>query len=361
MPDCPLTPDVLPPNLRKHVDPASPPVLRSMAARGTVPMSPSTLTTALFMLTFDAEAEIAAAARASAASLPVTVLSAALRDDDLSPHTLDFFAQICAGRDEALEWICLNTTTPDETVARIAAAGSARICELVSQNQLRVLRSEAVLRALLDNPSAPRSTVDMTADFAVRSGVRLDDVPALVEARRRIFGEGREVEQTPTAEAVVQEFAVGDEGAGPIEQTRRLTLAQQVVQMSVAQKVKLALLGNKEARGLLLRDSNTVVAMAAIQSPRITEPEVLTVANSRTAPDDVLRYICRNREWIKAYPLKLALVKNPKVPLPTAMKFLTFLHDADIRALSFNRNVPSGVQKQARTILSKRTTPKRPE
>jgi hypothetical protein len=41
--------------------------------------------------------------------------------------------------------------------------------------------------------------------------------------------------------------------------------------MSVFQKIKLGRMGNKEARNLLIRDRNKIVAMAAITSPKITE------------------------------------------------------------------------------------------
>ncbi len=361
MADCPLTLEALPPNFRKHVDPAAPKPLRGMAAKGLVPMAPTQSATALFMLTFDPDPEIAAQAEKTAAGLPERLLSAALRDADLHPSALDFFARVLAGKETCLEWICLNTGTADDTVARIAGEASEKLCDLISQNQLRLLRSEALLRAVLGNPRALKSTVDETADFAVRSGVRLEDVPALVEARRRIFGEeaaAAPAEETPSAEQIVETFAVAEEGGQPIEEGKRLTFTQQVMKMSISQKIKLATLGNKEARTILLRDSNKLVAMAAIQSPRITDGEVLAMANNRTAQDDVLRYICSNREWLKNYQLKLSLVKNPKVPLPTAMRFLPLLRDTDVRELSRSRNVPSGVQNMARAMVAKREAPK---
>ena len=51
---CPITDDFLPPNLKKHVDPKAPAALRMMAAKSLVPLSPSDMVGALFMLTFDA-------------------------------------------------------------------------------------------------------------------------------------------------------------------------------------------------------------------------------------------------------------------------------------------------------------------
>src|SRR5690606_31710183 len=172
-----------------------------------------------------------------------------------------------------LELLALNSATPDEALARVAARCSGKSAELLAQNQLRLLRSEDYLLALLSNPNLAASVRDATADFAVRSGIRRDDVPALVEARRRVFGEQPPV-QKDTAESLLaeapEELAAEREEDEEIEEERRLTLAQRILQMSVSEKIKLATLGNKEARTLLLRDTNKLVAIAVIQSPRIT-------------------------------------------------------------------------------------------
>jgi hypothetical protein len=331
-----------------------------MAAKGLVPMAPSQTATALYMLSFDAEADIAEQARKTAAGLPERILATALRDGDLDKQTLAFFADVLVGKEVYLEWICLNPATADETVAQIALTASEKLSDLISQNQLRLLRHEPLLRALFANTLALKSTVDGVADFAVRSGVYLEDVPALVEAHRRIFGAPEElaapIDTGPTADQIVAEFAVGEDAAAPLEEGKRLTFTQRISKMSIAEKIKLASKGNKEARTVLLRDGNKLVAMSAIQSPRMTDGEVLSMANNRTAQEDLLRYIASNRDWLKNYQLKLALVKNPKVPLPTAMRFLPLLREPDIRELARDRNVPSGVKNQARVMMAKRDT-----
>jgi hypothetical protein len=353
-----LTPDVLPPNFRKHVEASSPKALRGMAAKGLVPMAPSQSATALYMLSFDAEADIAEQARTTAAKLPDRILATALRDNELHPQTIAFFARLLPDKEAYLELICLNPATSDETIAEIAINSSEKLSDIIAQNQLRLLRCEPILRALFNNTRALKSTLDGVADFAVRSGVYLEDVPALVDAHRRVYGaEEVPAEAGPTADQVVAEFAIASDEAAPLEENKRLTFTQRISKMSIAEKIKLATKGNKEARTVLLRDANKLVAMSAIQSPRVTEGEVIAMANNRTAPEDILKYISNNRDWLKNYALKLALVKNPKVPLPTAMKFLPLLREPDIRELSRDRNVPSGVKNQARVMMAKKEKP----
>jgi hypothetical protein len=140
----------------------------------------------------------------------------------------------------------------------------------------------------------------------------------------------------------------------PEQEQKRQNMTQRVLKMSVAEKIKLATLGNREARTLLLRDSNRLVSLAAAQSPRITDGEILGLANSKTASADVLRYIYESRDFLKVYALRAALVRNPKVPLPTALKFLPTLQEKDIKELSRDRNVPATVQAQAKAWMMKR-------
>ena len=140
-----------------------------------------------------------------------------------------------------------------------------------------------------------------------------------------------------------------------MEEGKRLTFTQRIMKMSIAEKIKLATLGNKEARSILLRDSNKLVAVAAIRSPRITEGEVMMMAANRAVNDDVLRVIYNNREWTKDYRVKLGLVKNPKTPMALSMRFLATLRETDVKEIARDRNVPSGIMQQAKKMIDKKS------
>src|SRR5438093_6445283 len=129
-PACPLPLDVLPATFQKHVDPKAPVPLRMMGAKAMVPMSPKEMATALFMLTFDAEAGVREAAAKSAAGLPDRILSVALRDETLDPPVLGYYADAYAGKVEYLEMLVLNASTPDTSVQRITSGAGERILEI---------------------------------------------------------------------------------------------------------------------------------------------------------------------------------------------------------------------------------------
>ncbi len=117
-------------------------------------------------------------------------------------------------------------------------------------------------------------------------------------------------------------------------------LFQTIQAMSVAEKMDLAHKGSKEARTILMRDSNKLVQLAVIQSPKITEGEVLMVANNRQVNEEVLKHITVNREWLRNYQIRVALANNPKTPLPEAMKQVAFLKQRELASLAKSKGVP---------------------
>jgi hypothetical protein len=365
---CPLGIEVLPQGLHKHVDPRAPVALRSMGAKGLVPaVAPGDLATMLFFLSHDDDATVRDTAVRTASGLPEKIWSVALRSEEVEPVVLDWMADRLAGAPGALQAILLNPSTSDETVARLAPVVPAPLLEIIRQNELRLLRHDDIVRGLCRNPAAPASTVDGACDFCVRNGLVLLDVPQIVDAYRRIHGADPAGQPAgDSARDLMAEYGVelahdpveAPEGSAPPptpeQEQKRQTMTQRVLKMSVAEKIKLATLGNREARTLLLRDANRLVSLAAAQSPRITDGEILALANSRTASADVLRYIYESRDFLKVYALRAALVRNPKVPLPTALKFLPTLQEKDIKELSRDRNVPATVQAQAKAWMMKR-------
>jgi hypothetical protein len=367
MADCPLPIDALPKPLQKHADGKAPLPLRMMGAKGLVPaVAPVDLVTLLFVLSFDAEPGVVETALKTAEGLPDKIWGVALRSEGLKGPVLDWLADRFPRKDGALELILLNPSTLDETIARLAPSVPQKLADIIRQNELRLLRHDAIVRGLCANPNALASSLDGACDFCVRNGLTLLDVPRLVEAHKRVHGVDPTVRPpTPgeTAAALMQDYAaelaneVAEASAKQEteeETKKKLTITQRVMRMSVSEKIKLATLGNKEARTILLRDSNKLVCMAAATSPRMTDGEILGIANSRTVNADVLRYIYSNREFLKTYAIKISLVKNPKVPLPTALKMMYTLQEKDIKELARDRNVPQTIQSQAKSFMMKK-------
>jgi hypothetical protein len=124
--------------------------------------------------------------------------------------------------------------------------------------------------------------------------------------------------------------------------------------MTVRDRVKLGMKGDREARSILIRDSNKVVAQAVIHNPRITDQEVESIAAMRTVSDEVLRTISLNRAWARSYPIILNLARNPRTPIPSAINILPRIHTKDLKNISQNRNVSEAVRRQAFRLAATR-------
>ena len=367
LPVCPITPEFLPPNMIKHVDPKAPVPLRMMAAKALVPLSPADMLSVLFMLSYDPEQNVRDQVQKTASTLQDRTAASGFRDEEVHPPVLGFFLRLYGQNDTYAEMLILNGNTPDDAVAFVAEGCSKRTAETIGQNQLRLLRHDGIIRSLAKNPNAVGALIDGVCDFAVRSGVMLADVPQMMEARIRLFGpqvvNQPPAKDGPSADDILSEFAMPEgaegEGGAPMDDGKKLSLSKRIMAMNVSEKIKLATKGNKEARGILMRDSNKLVSVAVIRSPKVTDGEVLLQAQSKICMDDVLRVIYSNREWLRKYAIKLALVKNPKVPQGVSMRLIATLHEHDVKSLAKDKNVPGSVQMLAKKQLEKKNAPKK--
>ena len=121
------------------------------------------------------------------------------------------------------------------------------------------------------------------------------------------------------------------------------SLFQKIQTMSVSEKLDLARKASKEARSILIRDSNKLVQLAVVNSPKITESEILAIATNRQVNDEVLKEIAMNREWLRNYQIRSALVNNPKTPLSIAMAHVSYLNQRDLGLLAKSKGVSRAI------------------
>jgi len=144
------------------------------------------------------------------------------------------------------------------------------------------------------------------------------------------------------AEAVAEQKA---------EHVKPLSLLQKIQTLSVGERLQLAMKGSREIRTLLAKDTNKQVMLSVLGNQKITESEVELIARSRQVPEEALRKISRNREWLKNYAVSFALVTNPKTPPAIAVTLITGFKIKDLVILEKNKNVPEIVRSAAKRLL----------
>ena len=337
-----------------------------MAARGMAPLRPAELLIAIYQLSFDADAAVRAAAEAAPAGFPDNVINPPLGEVLPSPLLHFFAARLPDQRTAALERILYNAATADETFVMLASRLDESLLEVIAQNEVRLLRCPAIVEALFFNKRARMSSVNRAVELCARNGVRLEGIPAFDEIVSAIRQDPEATDGAATdsrfqavltaAEATsVTNGAPADGEATPEAQPRAAGMSFiKFDHLKIFEKIRLATVGNAYCRKMLVRDSNKLVAMTVIRSPQITDMEVQRIAASTNVCDDVIRYIANSRDRSKDYAVKLALVSNPKCPLGSSLRFLSYLHPEDLRNISRSKNIPGALATSAKKLLQQR-------
>jgi hypothetical protein len=159
-----------------------------------------------------------------------------------------------------------------------------------------------------------------------------------------------EIERGSDPYVVPEEMLIEPEKLAPVNKNLYAT----IFAMSVGEKLKLALRGNRDARGILIRDPNRLIQRFVLQNPRLTEEEVIAIARNRNIEGELLRRIGDHKHWPRNYQVRLALVTNSKTPLATVLHFVGTLTERDLRFLAKSKNVSATVVSQARRLLAQR-------
>ena len=377
---------------------------RLAAARGLLPLPQNDLLEVLVALTTSDDAQIAAAATETLNAESADSRLSAASDQETAPNVLAYLATRADGTVQLYEATILNTRTPDHALAKLAATTPhSSLLELITINQQRLVRAPEIIDAILGNPAcsgeAERRARETRKEFFEKErGARqiADELRARGETAAAEFFETAELTtiggelSVEDAWLIAQHIEVSDadldnswlpaeryeellsesvaEAAANaqriIENERlergevsqeRVSLIRRIMFMNTKDRMKLAMKGDREARGILVRDSNKVVCSAVVKNPRITEQEVENIAAMRTVADEVLRLISMNRAWVRSYTIIHNLTKNPRTPVPTAMNILPRIRTKDLQSLQQNRNVSEAVRRQAYRLAQTRS------
>ena len=377
---------------------------RLAAARGMLPLPQNDLLEVLVALTASDDAQLATAATETLKAESPEDLLIAANGQDTAPNVLAYLVTVADGNQQVYEAAILNTHTPDQALAKLAATTtSSSLLELLTINQQRLVRSPEIIEAILGNPArsseAERRARETREEFFEKErGARqiADELRARGQTAAAEFFETAELTSAGgelnyedawlIAEHIEVSDAELDESWLPAERydelivetaaevsanvqrvieserresgdisPERVSLIRRIMFMNTKDRIKLAMKGDREARGILIRDSNKVVCSAVVKNPRVTEQEVENIASMRTVADEVLRLIALNRAWARSYTIIHNLARNPRTPIPTAMNILPRIRTKDLLNIAQNRNVSEAVRRQAYRLQQTRS------
>jgi regulator of extracellular matrix RemA (YlzA/DUF370 family) len=392
------------PVVQAIVSGSAPQPARLAAANGLLPLPQADLLEVLVALRESDDAEIAEAAASTLAEQETEDLLTAAKAADTSAAVLGFLGTI-AGKSDVHEAVIQNSNTPDAAIAKIAGIlVDGSLLELIATNQQRLVRTPAIIEAILENPArsveAERRARETKREFFEKErGARqiADELRAQGKTAAAEFFETADLSSATgglsleDAWLIAQHIEVSDadlddswlpmelyeelvpetaaEQAAAVQRViegerresgsevkpERIALIRQIMNMKTKDRIRMARKGDREARTILIRDSNRVVATAVVNNPRITDHEIENIASMRTVADEVLRLIAMNRAWTRSYTVIYNLCRNPRTPIPTSLGMLPRIRTKDLQTISMNRNVSEAVRRQALRISQARS------
>ncbi len=129
---------------------------------------------------------------------------------------------------------------------------------------------------------------------------------------------------------------------------------QKIAKLDIKGRIQLAMKGSKEERSLLIRDGTKIVALAVLESPKISDGEVERFATQKNVLEAVLRGIPMKRRFAKNYAVVRNLVFNPRTPLDLSLSLMKNLLVGDLRNLSGNKEISDTVRKLATKMFKQK-------
>jgi hypothetical protein len=321
----------------------------------------------------------------------------AARDPGTSPEVLKYWASMENLREVLLPSLVENPSVLDSSLRKLAAEGGRSILDVLLASP-RVMNSPRLLKSLATNPGLrPTELMLVTSKLGAEAGTggahddesdAADDVledaltdylkehAAEVEAEKdkpfRPIGGLEEIEAAdvshpvPVAASPVTPMSAPGTGA-PVAAAAHLKKAmhtpvaakrdsavQKIAKLDIRGRIALAMRGSKEERSILIRDGTKIVALAVLDSPKVTEGEVEGFALQKNVLESVLRAIPMKRLFAKNYSIMRNLVSNPRTPLDTSLGLMKGLLIQDLKNLSANKEVAEPIRKLATRMYTQK-------
>jgi hypothetical protein len=229
---------------------------------------------------------------------------------------------------------------------RLREAGSEELAALVRERAAEL--EPPAVRQALRNPYCTAETIELLA--GVRRLLSFHEVrrdlalhPGTPEALASGF--------LPTLYwRDLMELALDPRLRPTLRRAAELHLGARLPRLAVGEKMSLARRASPGVLAHLRHDPSPQVIAALLDNPRLTEGLLAPVLHATASPA-ILELIAGDRRWGVRYPVRLALVKNPATPLPTAWRRLESLRRSDLAALAADPRLAEPLRRRARVLL----------
>lgn len=351
-------------SLLKYISKDSPRQMRYNCAKGLMELPPHDKMCVLYVLGFDKDEQVAKEASSTLVSMSKDDVHHAL-GAPMDKGMLDKAVFLFGSDPEALRQILMNKNTGLETLKKLAATGPMEVVKGIMESPPRIKDNNEVRHAFIKNPlAAPfyekmKPTEESAAEKEASHKAHLDKVHAEEAEWKKKAAEEAAAKKKAAGEAKKAKAdgaQAGEEGEPEVNPAddESLPMATRLKYMTIGQKIKVAQTGDKEVRGILIKEANKQISTSVLKNPRMTDNEAMKLAVTKGTIEELLRIIAGKKEWMKIYAIKCALATNPKTPVPISMKILNVLYDKDLEKISRSKGIPSVIAQTAKKVYQAR-------
>lgn len=393
---------------------AVPSNLMQSAAKGSLSVPPREMIEILVHLAlhnkvFGEQAQLTLAGWDEAAS------SAVATDPKTPQEVLDYLVSPKNLRPPLVPALLANLSVSEESLVEMSSAAGRDVVELMLKSE-RINSSPRILNALLSNPNLTgiqseiiRSKIDPPSPASIAEETKpsaADSTPEEASAESEEIFQPTATGEAPEAEHVLdegvlaylaehaneisaeagkpyqpiggihEELPAGEPPAtaaastgssagaaakkAPIKKMQspsgeeRGSALQKIAKLGIKDRIQLAMKGTKEERSLLIRDGTKIVALAVLESPKVSDGEVERFATQKNVLESVLRGIPMKRRFAKNYAVIRNLVFNPRTPLDLSLGLMKNILVGDLRNLSNNKEISDTVRKLATKMFKQK-------
>ena len=179
-------------------------------------------------------------------------------------------------------------------------------------------------------------------------GVAVSVPPELVdEVRRCATG-------SDTGAGAASHERVGDAPAVPRTRTAAATAAPSIDGLSHADKIQVALHGNRDQRNAILRDPIKTLHPYVLKNPNLNADDVIAIAKNAQMSPEMLGQIAQRKDWFQRPQIALALARNPKTPPEIGVRALDYVPVDALRQLAKGGALPHVVAAARKKVVGPR-------
>lgn len=278
---------------------------------------------------------------------------------DLSGVQMARLQELLRGDSAAAPARAPEKPTPDAQVGSVT--------ETISSN-LQVPTQPTQPETISETASAADAPADSETEVAILAFLQehAKEIAAAVGKTFEPVGEVQDEAPAEEPQAAAAAASAGPSQPAPVakaspkkltnpQDEQRGSVLQKIAKLDIKGRIQLAMKGTKEERSILVRDGTKVVALAVLDSPKISDGEVEKFATQRNVLEAVLRAIPMKRRFAKNYAVVRNLVFNPRTPLDVALGLMKNMLVQDLRNLSGNKEVSDTVRKLALRMFQQKT------